>query len=92
MLEELAARVGLSISRFKARFKEEVGMPPADYVARQKVARAMDLLRKTGMPVTQHRHLARLFLQPIFRHRLPPLHRHTPSDARRDAYKDTQLT
>lgn len=49
-LEELAGLVSLSLSRFKHRFKEEVGLPPAEYILRQKIEKAKELLGKQ-MPV-----------------------------------------
>ncbi|MDD2763389.1 MAG: AraC family transcriptional regulator [Opitutaceae bacterium] len=52
-LPELAAKAGLSLPRFKARFKEEHGVPPGEYVMRARVARAQQLLRETNLPVTQ---------------------------------------
>jgi AraC-like DNA-binding protein len=50
---QLAARAGLSTSRFKARFKKETGIPPADYMMRQKIARALELLRSSDVSITQ---------------------------------------
>lgn len=47
----LAAVARLSPSRFKAKFKEQIGVPPADYVVRQKVAKARAWL-KQGKAVT----------------------------------------
>ena len=49
----LAQQAGLSESRFKARFKQEVGIPPADYVARVRIDRAKTLLTESQWPVTQ---------------------------------------
>lgn len=49
----LARLAHLSESRFKARFKAEVGMPPADYALRQRIDRAKQLLRQGGPPVTK---------------------------------------
>lgn len=86
MLDDLADRVGLSVSRFKARFKEEVGVPPADYVSRQKVAKAMDLLRKTGMPVTQIATSLGYSSSQYFATAFRRYTGKTPSNARRDAY------
>ena len=48
----LAAVAGLSVSRFKFKFKEQVGMPPAEYVLRRKVEGARRLLER-GLPVTE---------------------------------------
>ena len=86
MLEDLAARVALSVSRFKARFKEEVGVPPADYVARQKVSKAMDLLRKTGMPITQIATSLGYSSSQYFATAFRRYTGKTPSQARREAY------
>lgn len=43
-LAELAARAGMSLSSFKARFLSEVGVPPAEYVTRRKIEHAARLL------------------------------------------------
>ncbi len=50
-VRELARQVYLSQSRLKTRFKAELGIPPADYIARQKIARASELLRSTDCGV-----------------------------------------
>ena len=90
MLEDLAARVALSVSRFKVRFKEEVGVPPADYVARQKVSKAMDLLRKTGMPITQIATSLGYSSSQYFATAFRRYTGKTPSQARREAYPSHQ--
>ena len=41
---DMARAVGLSLSRFKAVFSREVGMPPADYVLRRRVDLAKERL------------------------------------------------
>lgn len=51
-LTELARRVQLSLPRFKAKFKQEMGIPPADYIAQRKVERAAQLLHETNRSVT----------------------------------------
>ncbi len=43
-VRQLARLVYLSQSRLKARFKAEVGMPPADFIMRQRVERAKAML------------------------------------------------
>jgi AraC-like DNA-binding protein len=43
-VETLAAVAGLSAARFKTRFKQEVGVPPREYVLRQKIKVARMLL------------------------------------------------
>ncbi len=49
----LAAAAHLSLSRFKARFKAEVGVPPADYAMRQRIEFAGQLLRQGDLSVTE---------------------------------------
>ncbi|TSA30108.1 MAG: AraC family transcriptional regulator [Verrucomicrobiaceae bacterium] len=49
---DLAARMALSVSRFKARFKQEIGIPPAEYVLRRKISEAKKLLARPGTTVT----------------------------------------
>jgi AraC-like DNA-binding protein len=51
-IRDLAARTGLSVSRFKARFKEEIGIPPAEYVQRCKIAAAKSLLAERKFTIT----------------------------------------
>jgi AraC-like DNA-binding protein len=52
-LPELAARAGLSLSRFKTRFKEETGIPPSDYLMRLRVVAAARLLYEKQLSVTE---------------------------------------
>ncbi|MDX2226692.1 MAG: AraC family transcriptional regulator [Verrucomicrobiae bacterium] len=49
----LAARVGLSVPRFKARFKQEAGIPPAEFVLRCKIDRAKKMLASPQSSVTR---------------------------------------
>lgn len=50
-LESLAEYAGLSLSRFKARFKMEIGMSPREYINQVKIKEAKSLL-KQGHSVT----------------------------------------
>lgn len=52
-LKELAVMAGYSLSRFKIKFKEEVGITPAIYITFRKLDLAENLLRNTNMSVTQ---------------------------------------
>jgi AraC-like DNA-binding protein len=52
-VEQLARLAHLSPSRFKARFKAEVGVPPADYVMRERINRAKSLLQQSGTSITE---------------------------------------
>jgi AraC-like DNA-binding protein len=49
----LAPLAHLSESRLKARFKAEVGVPPADYTMRQRIDRTKQLLRQGDLSVTE---------------------------------------
>jgi AraC-like DNA-binding protein len=51
-VDQMALRTGLSVSRFKARFREEIGVPPMQYVLRKKVEHAERLLN-SGKSVTE---------------------------------------
>jgi AraC-like DNA-binding protein len=53
---ELARLVRLSPSRFKARFREEVGLPPREHVLRHKLAVAQDRLCVPATTVTAVAH------------------------------------
>ena len=45
-LETIAAHGNLSLSHFKYRFKRETGIPPAEYILRQKIEAAKEMLLK----------------------------------------------
>ena len=52
-LSEVAAATGLSLSRLSHRFKEEVGITPGQFLERERLARASQLLRFTPRPVAE---------------------------------------
>ena len=47
----MASTAGLSVSRFKAKFKTQMGLPPAEHLLRRRIATAERLLAR-GRPVT----------------------------------------
>lgn len=49
----LAARARLSIPRFKARFKEEYGVPPGEYIIRERIKKACELLAQGQATITE---------------------------------------
>lgn len=51
-LERLAREAGYSLSHFKAKFLEEVGTTPANYINAYKVEKAKELLLTTDEPIT----------------------------------------
>jgi AraC-like DNA-binding protein len=51
-VSELATEAGLSPSRFKARFRDEMGVSPADYMLRQKINHAKRLLCDDSLSIT----------------------------------------
>lgn len=51
-ISQMAALVNLSESRFKQKFKQETGVPPAEFVVRQKIGEAKELLVNTSRSVT----------------------------------------
>lgn len=50
-LEELADKCNLSLSRFKHRFKEETGIPPAEYIIRKKVEKARTMIDENTLSI-----------------------------------------
>jgi transcriptional regulator GlxA family with amidase domain len=50
-LRELAAKESTSVRTFTRRFKEEVGLSPAQWLIQQRVERARQLLEETDLPV-----------------------------------------
>lgn len=52
-LTELADISGYSLSRFKAKFKEEVGITPAEFITLQKIEKAKLLLETTNSSITE---------------------------------------
>ena len=53
---QVADEIHLSESAFRNLFRQEVGMPPAEYMIRQKVELAKGLLRKPGSTITNVAH------------------------------------
>lgn len=51
-LSALAEKYGVSLSRFKILFKKETGMPPREYILREKIDAAKNMLRTTDLSVT----------------------------------------
>jgi len=52
-VRELARQAGLSEPRFKARFSQEVGVPPAEYVMRRKIDHAKRMFQTGNASVTE---------------------------------------
>jgi AraC-like DNA-binding protein len=52
-LREFAVRARLSLPRLKARFKQELGVPPAEYVIRCKIALAQRRLAESDVTITR---------------------------------------
>ena len=50
-LEDLADRCNLSLSRFKHLFKEEMGVPPTEYINRRKIEKAEILLSDSNLSI-----------------------------------------
>lgn len=50
-LHELAARESMSVRTFTRRFRDETGLSPVQWLTRQRVERARQLLEETDLPV-----------------------------------------
>jgi len=51
-ISDLAARINLSESRFKHKFKEELGTPPNEYVLKVKIEKAKNLLSSKEVSIS----------------------------------------
>jgi len=49
----LAAQARLSVPRFKARFKEEYGVPPGEYIMRTRIAKACERFSQSRATITE---------------------------------------
>lgn len=81
-LDELAADAGLSVFHFARMFKQSLGVPPRVYLTQLRMERAIELLQKTELTITQiaqevgyssSQVLARIFLKHY--HRSPTEYR-----------------
>jgi AraC-like DNA-binding protein len=52
-LEKLAEISGLSLSHFKTKFRNQLGLPPGEYLMRQKMKLAEELLKSSKKSITQ---------------------------------------
>jgi AraC-like DNA-binding protein len=52
-IDDIAVQVGLSESHFRRRFHEETGFSPLEYVTRQRVLRAKELLHDERLSITR---------------------------------------
>jgi AraC-like DNA-binding protein len=52
-LKQLAEKAGLSLSRFKQRFKDETGVPPGEFIIRQKVEKGALALKESEKEITE---------------------------------------
>lgn len=50
-LRELAAQEAMSVRTFTRRFRREVGCSPGEWLARQRIERARELLEETDLPI-----------------------------------------
>jgi AraC-like DNA-binding protein len=79
-LELLAAVAGLSKFHFQRLFKATYGLTPAAYVSERRVERAQDLLRATGLTVTEVCHAVGFSSLGSFSSRFREIVGETPSE------------
>ncbi|MFW6282386.1 MAG: helix-turn-helix domain-containing protein [bacterium] len=57
-IKTLAQKINLSDSWFKRKFKNEIGIPPNEYINRKKIDKAKNILRKNkDMSITEMSHI-----------------------------------
>jgi transcriptional regulator GlxA family with amidase domain len=79
----LARRAALSERTFARRFRQETGTTPAAWLARQRVARAQELLESTEAPVDEIARLCGFGSSPVLRHHFARQLRTSPVAYRR---------
>ncbi len=80
---ELAAKAGLSVARFSARFKQETGVPPAEYILRVKIEEACRRLERGSHSVTRIAYDLGFSSSQYFATAFKRLEGRTPGEARR---------
>lgn len=83
-IEEVAASVGLSVSRFSERFREETGLPPTEWRVRRRVEEAKRLLSGPNATVTQVAHSLGFASSQYFATAFKKYTGRTPTDYRRE--------
>jgi AraC-like DNA-binding protein len=84
----LAQVVGLSVPRLHARFRQEVGVPPGEFILRSKIERARTLLGETDQTVTDIAHALGFASAQYFATAFKRLTRTTPTSYRRSIRSD----
>jgi AraC family transcriptional regulator, transcriptional activator of the genes for pyochelin and ferripyochelin receptors len=56
-LRELANEIGVSVSRLKLFFPKYYGVPPFEFLRRQRLVRAMELIKEKGANVSEAAHI-----------------------------------
>jgi transcriptional regulator GlxA family with amidase domain len=70
VLDDLAAHAGMSRRTFTRRFRDEVGLSPGQWLTRQRVEMARDLLETTDLPAEAVAHRAGFGTAAAMRHHL----------------------
>lgn len=82
-VDQLAAKVGLSRSRFTVHFGRVVGESPRDYIARVRMARAAHMLKESTLPVAAIAVAAGYESESSFNKAFKRIHRMPPGQFRR---------
>ncbi|NIK59302.1 helix-turn-helix transcriptional regulator [Kribbella shirazensis] len=79
----LSRAVGLSPARLHAQFRQELGLPPGEFILRSKIEHARTLLGETDLPVTEIAHSLGFASTQYFATAFKRLTRTTPTAYRR---------
>lgn len=82
-LAAMAARASMSVRTFTRRFRDETGQTPGDWLIRQRIARAAELLESTDLSIDQVAERSGLGTSASLRHHLKITHGLSPSAYRR---------
>ncbi|WP_020576763.1 AraC family transcriptional regulator [Actinopolymorpha alba] len=84
----LAHVAGLSATRLHARFRQEIGQSPGEYILHAKIERARDLLADTDLSVTDIAHSLSFSSAQYFATAFKRLTRATPTSFRRSLHSE----
>jgi AraC family transcriptional regulator len=83
-LADLAALTGTSVAHFKKHFKDATGLPPHQYLIRQRVEKAKTLLSTPELTVAEVSHRVGFFDQSHFIRHFKSLFGVTPKEYRNE--------
>ena len=77
-VEQMAHAANLSCSRFKCKFKQQTGLPPAEYQLRKKIEMAKEMLKSSDLSITEIAYKLGFSSSQYFATRIQKIHAENP--------------